>query len=150
MLKTLKLLFPALIPSWNFFDVIAPSPRIQYALFNDENDNQIEWQEFSPRPGKVSFSVMLRRMLWNPVWNEYLFMVSCAERLLEQPTPHSESEILKRIVNYIRSNSSSSDKTYLQFRLLLVSREGDGLKQELMYESQRVAMSGYDSKRSGS
>lgn len=36
-------------------------------------------------------------MLWNPVRNESLFLVSCAERLIEHPTVHSEEEILKRI-----------------------------------------------------
>lgn len=31
VLAPFKLLLPALIPSWNFFDVIAPAPRVEYA-----------------------------------------------------------------------------------------------------------------------
>jgi len=37
---------------------------------------------------------MSGRMFWNPSWNESLFLVSCAERLLQNPTPHSEDEIM--------------------------------------------------------
>ena len=36
MLRTLKLLLPVLIPSWRFFDFIAPSPRIQFSLLKTE------------------------------------------------------------------------------------------------------------------
>ena len=34
MLQTVKLLLPALIPSWRFFSTIAPSPRIEFALLD--------------------------------------------------------------------------------------------------------------------
>lgn len=136
MLQTLKLLLPAIIPSWNFFDVIAPSPRIQFSLLDNENDEPSKWHEFRPRPLKISFTRMLGRMLWNPVWNESLFMVSCAERLMEQPTQHSEDEILNRIATDLRAgNSQARIAHYVQFRLLLVRREGSQIKQELVYES---------------
>ena len=94
-LNTLKLLLPALIPSWNFFDVIAPSPRIEYTLLNSQNESVTDWQEFRPRPEQLSFIQLLFRLLLNPRWNETLFMVSCAERILQNPTEyqHSENEI---------------------------------------------------------
>ena len=37
MFNVLKLLIPALLPSWNFFDYITPSPRIQFTLLKHEN-----------------------------------------------------------------------------------------------------------------
>jgi hypothetical protein len=41
-LKTIRLLLQyllaALIPSWRFFDYVAPSPRLQFALVADAND----------------------------------------------------------------------------------------------------------------
>ncbi len=40
-------------------------------------------------------------MFWNPEGNESLFLVSCAERIMENYTPHSENEILKRIARDI-------------------------------------------------
>jgi len=52
-------------------------------------------------------------------------MVSCAERIMENPTAHSEEEILKRIVAELKikpSNTSHTTVTHLQFRLLLIQR----------------------------
>ena len=133
MWKIIKLLLPALIPSWNFFDVIVPSPRIQFSIIKSINDAS-DWQEFRPRPGHISFLTMLRRMLWNPTWNESLFLVSCAERLLENPTAHSEKEIFKRIKAELVADNDK--EALLKFRLLFIHREGDELKEKVEYESQ--------------
>ena len=146
MLHTLKLLLPALLPSWRFFDFIADSPRIQFALTRAENESSCEWsgwREFRPRPTQLSFMQMLGRMLWNPRWNESLFLVSCAERLLERPTSHSEDEILKRIMRELEADPSSLHAqvaTHLQFRLLLVKRQGSQLQHEVVYHSRIQAL----------
>ncbi|MCK4864564.1 MAG: hypothetical protein KAT06_03985 [Gammaproteobacteria bacterium] len=147
-LKPIKLLLPALIPSWNFFDVIAPSPRIQFALLKSEHDSVQKWQEFRPRPAQLSFSQMLKRMLWNPKWNESLFMVSCAERIMgdstQQMIQHSENEILKRIENNLidtNSRSSMPDATHLQFRLKFIQRQGTELHEEVTFHSRIQALS---------
>lgn len=142
MIRVLKLLLPALIPSWRFFDVIAPSPRIQYALLNAKDEEPSEWREFRPRPERVSFLQMLMRMLWNPLWNESLFMVSCAERLLEQPTLHSEDEILKRIEAQLKGDKAHDvNGVHLQFRLLVVRREGSQILQEPVFQSRILEIS---------
>lgn len=145
-MRVLKLLLPALIPSWNFFDVIAPSPRIEFALLSSEDKEPSEWHEFRPHPARVSFMRMLGRMLWNPVWNESLFMVSCAERLIEQPTrpsPHGEDEILKRIAAELKGDETHVvTGLYLQFRLRVVRREGVQLQQELVFLSRIRPLSG--------
>jgi len=148
MLHSLKLFLPALIPSWNFFDVIVPSPRIQYALLNAESDPLLEWQVFRPRPQYISFLTMLKRMFWNPYWNESLFLVSCAERLIEYPTQHSEDEISKRLISELNSDSFTSitkDKTHVRFRLVFIRREGDKLIEEVTYQSptQRLREEGF-------
>jgi len=138
MLHILRLLLPALIPSWNFFDVIVPSPRIQFSILNPENDSQTEWQEFRPRPVHLSVWQMLGRMLWNPVWNESLFLMSCAERLMEVKTKHSEDEIFKRIKADIiteKKDKPLKGTEQIQFRLVFIRREGDELKEEIKFES---------------
>ncbi len=138
MLHILKLLIPALIPSWNFFDIIAPSPRVQYALLESENETSHEWYEFRPRPAHLSFLQMLGHMLWNAKWNESMFVVSCAERLMEQPTQHSEDEIMQRIISDLVGASSKiqlNTATHLQFRLLVVERQGAALEQEVVFYS---------------
>ena len=141
-INSIKLLLPALIPSWNFFDVIASSPLIQFSLLKSENTPIQEWHEFRPRPMHLSFIQMLKRMLWNPGWNESLFLVSCAERIMgdstQQLIQHSENEILKRIKKDLLQTESEfnvSEITYLQFRLIFVHRQGTELQKEVTFTS---------------
>lgn len=137
LLQTLKLLLPALIPSWRFFDVIAPSPRIEFALLNTPQDTPERWREFRPRPPQLSLGEMLSRLVWNPHWNESLFLVSCAERLLASPTEHSDQEIFKRIKSELALGSSDAMAApFLQYRLILVSREGAALERRVAYTSE--------------
>ncbi|MFT4253889.1 MAG: hypothetical protein QM608_15565 [Caulobacter sp.] len=130
MLQPLKLLLPALIPSWNFFDVIAPSPRIEYALLASP-EAEPDWREFRPRPARMSPAVMLRRLFWNPQGNEALFLVSCAERLVDQPTAHSEDEIFRRIA----ADFGPAQGGWLRFRLVFLAWTGEGVVGEELYVS---------------
>lgn len=115
MLQTLKLLLPALVPSWRFFDAVAPSPRIEIALLETEQSVATQWQVFRPRPAHLSLGSMIKRLFWNPEGNESLFLISCAERLMEHPTDHSVAEIHKRLETGITT-------PYFQFRLVFVNR----------------------------
>lgn len=136
MLQTLKLLIPALIPSWRFFDTIAPSPRIEFILLETAEDTSVHWREFRPRPARLSIGVMLKRMFWNPTWNETLFLVSCAERLMQNPTEHSSREILNRITAELERGSIDVAATpYVQFRLVFLSREGARIQKHITFES---------------
>jgi len=133
MLRSLKLLLPALVPSWRFFDAIAPSPRIEFALLNSLQDAPDQWQEFRPRPERLSFATALRRLLRNPDWNETLFLVSCAERMIGNPTAHCEQEIIERIKADIRPGETTT--AYLRFRLAFISRQENGLCKEILFIS---------------
>ncbi len=136
MLASLKLLLPALIPSWRFFEAIAPSPRIEYAFLKSSQDAAGQWQEFRPRPAHLSFTAMLRRLFWNAPWNETLFLVSCAERLIENPTAHSQQEILTRIKTDLKKTvPDMATASYLQFRLVFVSRHETELHKEILLVS---------------
>jgi len=136
MPRPLTLLLPALIPSWNFFDVIAPSPRVQYGLTATAETEPKAWLEFRPRPERVSLLQMAQRLLWNPERNESLFLTSCAERLVQQPTRHSEDEIYKRIAADLAADPDTAEgPPWLWFRLVFISRDGDGLSQEVLFEA---------------
>jgi hypothetical protein len=137
ILRPFALLLPALIPSWNFFDVIAPSPRIEVARLASVDAPRV-WHEFRPRPQRVSPVEMLRRLIWNPRWNETLFLVSCAERLIDHPTPHSEDEIFRRIAADLICEPG---EPWLVFRLVFVSRQGEAIEREVLFEAEprRVA-----------
>jgi hypothetical protein len=136
VLTALRLLLPALIPSWNFFDVIAPSPRIEYALSPSKLDPPTDWRAFRPRPERVSPATMLRRLVWNPRWNETLFVASCAERLIDQPTDHGQDEIFRRIAaDLARQPDGVAPEPWLSFRLVFLSREGDAIGREVLFQS---------------
>ncbi len=130
MLHGFKLLLPALMPSWRFFDTIGPSPRIEYALL-DEAHAVAVWQEFRPRPARLSFGQMLLRLIWNPRWNQSLYLVSCAERLMANPTAQSEREIMERIM----AEHADASEPWLQFRLVFVSMQGEGMREDITFTS---------------
>lgn len=140
-LNVLKLLLPALIPSWNFFDIITASPRVQYTLLKNKDDKAKQWTEFRPRPQKLSIQQNLLRLFYNANWNESLFLVSCAERIMlnasAQQVSHSENEILHRISREIQQNEKATATAYLQFRLLYISRQENELIEEITYLSRR-------------
>lgn len=67
-------------------------------------------------------------MLWNPQWNENLFLVSLAERLMTVTTAeteaHSERELLLRVARHLHRHEACDAGAYLQIRLRFVSRNG--------------------------
>lgn len=134
----LRYLLPALIPSWRFFDYIRPSPRIEFALVAHVDEPATSWQEFRPRPVHLSINSMLRRLLWNPRWNESLFIVSCAEKLLDAPSAMREDELLTRIAAGI-ARGETGDKitgpTYLIFRIVVLNREGEQISRRVGFVS---------------
>lgn len=125
MLRTVSLLLPALVPSWRFFDVIAPSPRIEVRRPQAAEDERAAWREFRPRPERVSLAQMIARLFWNPGWNEMLFLVSCAERLIDEPTDHSRDEIFRRI------GAGLDADALVQFRLVVLSRRDETIETDV-------------------
>lgn len=136
----LQYLLPGLIPSWRFFDYIAPSPRIEYAIVANADDPPIEWREFRSRPAHLSVASMLCRLLWNPIGNESLYMSSCAEKLMVGPSALHEDELLTRIAHALaddetgKKNVGSAD---LLFRVVVVKREGAALTRRVGFVSAR-------------
>jgi len=139
MLNTLRLLLPALIPSWNFFDVIGPSPRIEYALSAAPDAEPGGWAEFRPRPDRLSPATMAGRLFWNPRWNETLFLVSLAERLIREPSEHSEEEIFRRIAADLAGDRRGA---WLSFRLVFTGREGEETFREVLFRAEPRLLAG--------
>ena len=134
MWRPLKLLLPALVPSWRFFKSVEASPRVQWTL--DPVGISEQWQEFRPRPERVPALQMSVRLFWNPIWNESLFLVSCAERIQQEPTGHSIREIRERIwADLSRISDPQSVPEALRFRLVFVQREGSTLVEQVVFRS---------------
>lgn len=144
----LRLLLPAIVPSWRFFDAVTASPRLDYALLPTADAPTARWQEFRPRPAVLRAGTMLRRLLWNPQWNENLFLVSLAERLLGatsmETAAHSQRELLLRVARDLDRHAACDPDAYLQIRLRLVSRTGPGehVTEEVVYLSSPCQIAG--------
>ncbi|WP_172328620.1 hypothetical protein [Mangrovicoccus sp. HB161399] len=123
---TFRLLLPALLPSWRFFSGVGPSPRIEIRGADGL------WRELAPRPAHVPVLRMLRRLAWNPRWNGRLYLVSLAERMVEEPTAHSLSELRSRIPAELPPGTPPP----AAFRLTFVFRRGDRLEREVLWSSE--------------
>lgn len=141
MLDVVRLLLPALFPSWRFFDVIAPSPRIEVALFSDAGDEGGDWRDCRPRPERVDLRHCLTSLFWNARWNETLYLATCAERLMQNPTEHSSREIRRRLradllrADRLRETGGAPEGPLFRFRLVFVSRENGGLRRDVAFVS---------------
>lgn len=139
----LKLLLPVIFPSWRFFSSVGPSPRIHIAFLQNENDEPIEWQEFRPRPARVSIKEGAWRLLHNPEWNETLYINTCIERLFEGYSEMREREIMRRILVAVDSGEIKVDaaKPYVIYRLSAVTREGQVINQQVTFVANPVLIS---------
>lgn len=142
MASLLSLLLPALLPSWRFFKTVEPSPRLEWALLSAPGQPAKTWQEFRPRPQRVGPMRMALRLLWNPRWNESLFLVSCAERLTDAPCDRLAAEINRRIAADLRRQPPDPGLPYLQFRLVFHDRQEGVLVRAVTYVSEPHRLQG--------
>lgn len=139
----LKLLLPVIFPSWRFFSSIGPSPRIHYAFLRNESDEIKTWQEFRPRPVRLSVVSGLYRLLHNPQWNEMLYINTCAEHLFEGYCEMREQEIMRRILAAIKCGEIKGEeaKPYVTYRISAVIREGQVISQPTTFIAAPVLIS---------
>lgn len=140
----LKLILPIIFPSWRFFSSIGPSPRIQLAFVQHENDEPQDWQDFRPQPARLSLPQSLLRLVWNPQWNEALYINTCAEHLFAEYSPMREREIMQRLLAMLERGDISVDKPmpYLVFRISAVVREQQTISQTVTFISQPASTVG--------
>lgn len=83
---------------------------------------------------------MLKRLFWNPEWNEALFVLSCAERIEENPTQRSIHEINKRILSDISQIPPPQTAQSMQFRLVFIHENETGQSQDILFISQKIPL----------
>lgn len=135
MLRSLALFLPVVVPSWRFFDVIAPSPRIEFAVLTACDDEASDWREFRPRPDVLSVFDLMKRIVWNPHWNENLFLMSCAERLMKGEEDFARQQIFQCL------HADVIGSSFVQFRLVFYVREGEEVERHIVYMSPIEPMS---------
>lgn len=142
ILKLLNLLLPALFPSWRFFDVIGPSPRVEFCLLDTSEDDAAVWRECRPRPARLGFWDRLKGFFWNARWNETLHLSNCAERFIQGQEEHASREIRRRLRgDLLRDPANNTDKggeampAFFRFRLVFVSRDEGSLRRDVAFVS---------------
>ena len=141
VLGIVNLLLPALFPSWRFFDVIGPSPRIELCQFDTPQDDlpehdQTVWRECRQRPAHVGFRGMLKDFFWNAAWNESLHLANCAERIIQGQTEHCSREIRLRLrADLLRDADIETLPAFFRFRLVFVSQAEDRLRRDILFVS---------------
>lgn len=128
-------LLPALMPSWRFFDAIGPSPRVDYAWVGAD-EAPVQWHEFRPRPARLPLRWMAARLLWNPDWNETLYIVRCAERLMEGDVEFTTRELRWRLrLAAQRGELAPATAIALCLRVRVITREDGRLVDEVIHVS---------------
>jgi hypothetical protein len=137
----IKLLLPILFPSWRFFSSIGPSPRIEVGFVVDKNSEPQEWLPFRPLPKRINFTLALQQLFHNPLWNERLYINTCAEHLFESYSEFHEREIGQRLVAAVLNKEIVVDGEcqYLVFRIRALESEAGQVSGEVVFISKPFA-----------
>jgi hypothetical protein len=133
-------LLPALLPSWRFFDRVGAAPRLEWA--RTAGNAAPVWREFRPQPERREWLEVVQSLVWAPHRNETLFLLSCAERLLEAPEPARERVLLTRLRELARAGElpGGGHEDQLHVRIVITERDGDALASREAWRAAPVAM----------
>lgn len=134
-LNSLRLLLPALFPSWRFFDVIGPSPRIEVARLQTPDNAGDDWREVRPRAAGLGIGGYLRSFFFNPRWNETLFLVTCAEGVIRDESDHTVREIRDRLRADLNRPGAAPSAPWFRFRIALLSRHEGRVRRDVVFTS---------------
>jgi hypothetical protein len=135
-----SLLLPVLFPAWRFFDAIGPAPSVEYALVDGEDLSGAEWREFRPRPTRRSLAEIARALVFDPVGNERLFVLACAERLADGERGPPEREIRARIARSVLAEAGAVGGARLAFRVVLTARADESVAREVVFRSEPLRL----------
>lgn len=138
----LNILLPILFPSWRFFSSIGPSPRIELGFVADKNAVPQDWLPFRPLPKNIHFPHGLQRLFHSPLWNERLYINTCAEHLFEGYSELCEREIGQRLVTAVVNKEIVADGEfhYLVFRIRALELAAGQLRDEVVFISKPFAL----------
>jgi hypothetical protein len=138
----LKLFLPILFPSWRFFSSIGPLPRIEVGFVADRNSEPHMWLPFRPLPKRINFNLGLQQLFHNPLWNERLYINTCAEHLFEGYSEFREREIGQRLVEAALNQEMvvGSEFYYLVFRIRALESEAGQVRDEVVFVSRPFAL----------
>ncbi len=133
-------LLPALLPSWQFFDVIGPAPRIEYRWLSSSASPVGAWRPFRPRPAHLNAAQLIGRLCWNPAWNETLYVMRCAERVLEGDTGFPVAELARRMRRELPAAQENPQATLFEMRILAAQRQAHQITYLPVYHSAALTL----------
>lgn len=138
----LKFLLPILFPSWRFFSSIGPSPRIEMGFTADKNSEPQNWFPFRPLPKKINFVLGIQQLFHNPLWNERLYINTCAEHLFEDYSEFREREIGRRLTVAVLNKEIvvGGEFQYLVFRIRALEFEAGQMRDDVVFVSKPFSL----------
>ena len=138
----LRHVLPILFPSWRFFSSIGPSPRIEVGFVADKNSEPQEWLPFRPLTKKITFTLGLQQLFHNPLWNERLYINTCAENLFEGYSEFREREIGRRLVVAALNEEIvvSGECQYLVFRIRALEFDAGQVRDDVVFFSKPFSL----------
>ena len=131
--RLLGLCLPIILPSWRFFDVIAPAPRIEFAWLDDAISTTPTWQIFRPTPATIPWHQRLRMLWWNAERNESLYLLSCADQICYAGSAHAMAEVRARLLRAASRGELGRPGQYLRYRICMTERIGSVLYDTEVY-----------------
>lgn len=121
----IKLLLPVLFPSWRFFSGIGPSPRFDIGFVKEGETDPLHWIDLSQLPKQLGIWHGVGRLFHNPVWNDWLYINTCAEHLFEFNSDFREREIADRLLSLFQANANKipDEASYFCFRIRAIESD---------------------------
>ncbi len=137
-----KYLLPVIFPSWRFFSSIGPSPRIEVGFVVDSNSEPQEWLPFRLLPKRINFTLGIQQLFHNPLWNERLYINTCAEHLFEDYSEFREREIGQRLVAAVLNKEIvvGSEFRYLVFRIRALEFDAGQVRDDVVFVSKPFSL----------
>ena len=129
------LILPIVIPSWRFFDVIAPAPHIEYGWADSATSSAFAWWPFLPTPATIAWPLRLRHLWSNAARNETLYLLACADQVCYAASARAATEIRARLERAVANGSIERQGLYLCLRIRTVERVGTALQETVVYST---------------
>ena len=105
-----------MISSWQFFKEVTPKLEIEFSW----NDDARNWQVLKLRAQNLSTIELIKSVFFNPQWNEALYIMDCAERLIMNPSQERINQLKERIQMQLEKQGFDlSQKTELDFKVIV-------------------------------
>ncbi len=113
MWRVAQLYTPVLFPSWRFFEEIGAGVRVDYQRGNGP------WTPATVTPPRSKWPSYLVRLVWNPTWNERLYLVTLAECVLTGTSAKASDDLARRLFALSRGSGP------LAFRIRLIDADSE-------------------------